>query len=121
MRRAAELQAGMLPLRRSKGDGFEVAAHLTAAREISGDFYDWYRAGNGRLAVTLADVMGKGLPASLMMATARAALRGVATVEPLRGHSSRRPPVMSAALEIQPRIHHVFHARSTRRRGVSST
>src|SRR5260370_39757292 len=38
MRRAAQLQAGILPTSPFKADGFEIAAHLTAAREISGDF-----------------------------------------------------------------------------------
>src|SRR2546428_696042 len=81
MRRAAELQAGMLPVSPFREEGLEIAAHFSAAREISGDFYDWHRAARGRIAVTLGDVMGKGLPASLMMATARAALRGAAGVE----------------------------------------
>jgi len=109
MRRAAELQAGMLPASPFREDGFEVAAHLTAAREISGDFYDWYRAGNGRLAVTLGDVMGKGLPASLMMATARAALRGVATVEPLEAGIQQAAAVMSAALQVNHAYITMFH------------
>jgi len=109
MRRAAELQAGMLPTSPFKEDGFEVAAHLTPAREISGDFYDWYRATNGRLAVTLGDVMGKGLPASLMMATARAALRGVAYVEPLEAGIRQAAEVMSAALEVNHAYVTVFH------------
>jgi len=109
MRRAAELQAGMLPASPYKEDGFEVAAHLTAAREISGDFYDWYRATSGRLAVTLGDVMGKGLPASLMMATARAALRGVAGVEPLEAGIKQAATVMSAALEVNHAYVTVFH------------
>jgi len=109
MRRAAELQAGMLPASPYKEDGFEVAAHLTAAREISGDFYDWYRATSGRLAVTLGDVMGKGLPASLMMATARAALRGVAGVEPLEAGIKQAAAVMSAALEVNHAYVTVFH------------
>src|SRR5437660_11515006 len=81
MRRAAELQAGMLPASPLKEDGFEVAAHLTPAREISGDFYDWYRAPNGRLAVTLRDGMGTQLPASVIMPPARPALRGLAGLE----------------------------------------
>jgi serine phosphatase RsbU (regulator of sigma subunit) len=109
MRRAAELQAGMLPSTPYKEDGFEVAAHFTAAREISGDFYDWYRASNGRLTVTLGDVMGKGLPASLMMATARAALRGVAGVEPLEAGIKQAAAVMSAALEVNHAYVTVFH------------
>ena len=76
MARAAALQAGMLPESPFKGDGFEIAAHFTPAREISGDFYDWHQPDARFVAVTLGDVMGKGLPAAIMMATVRAALRG---------------------------------------------
>src|SRR5437660_769756 len=109
MRRAAELQAGMLPASPFKENGFEIAAHFTAAREISGDFYDWYRAANGRIALTLGDVMGKGLPASLMMATARAALRGAAGVEPLEAGVKQAAGVMSAALAVNHAYVTVFH------------
>ena len=109
MRRAAELQAGMLPASPYREDGFEIAAHFTAAREISGDFYDWYPAGGGRVVVTLGDVMGKGLPASLMMATARAALRGVASVAPLETGIKQAAGVMSAALEANEAYVTVFH------------
>jgi phosphoserine phosphatase RsbU/P len=109
MRRAAELQAGMLPASPYKEDGFELAAHFTAAREISGDFYDWYRTPNGRVMVTLGDVMGKGLPASLMMATARAALRGAASVEPMEAGIKQAADVMSAALEVNHAYVTVFH------------
>ena len=117
MRRAAELQAGMLPASPLKEDGFEVAAHLTPAREISGDFYDWYRATNGRLAVTLGDVMGKGLPASLMMATARAALRGASEVEPLEAGIKQAAGVMAAALEVNHAYVTVFHCKFDPRTG----
>src|SRR5205807_9749423 len=109
MRRAAELQAGMLPASPFKEDGFELAAHLSPAREISGDFYDWYRATDGRLIVTLGDVMGKGLPASLMMANARAALRGVAGVEPLESGIKKAAAVMLAALEVKHDYVSGFH------------
>lgn len=110
MRRAAELQAGMLPPSPYKEDGLEVAAHFTAAKEISGDFYDWYCSPGGRLIVTLGDVMGKGLPASLMMATARAALRGVAPVEDLEAGMKHAAEVMSAALEVNHAYVTVFHS-----------
>jgi serine phosphatase RsbU (regulator of sigma subunit) len=110
MRRAAELQAGMLPASPLREDGFELAAHFSAAREISGDFYDWYRASNGRFAFTVGDVMGKGLQASLMMATARAALRGVADVRPLEAGIKQAAAVMSAALEVNNAFLTVFHA-----------
>jgi phosphoserine phosphatase RsbU/P len=109
MRRAAELQSGMLPTSPFKQDGFEIAAHFTAAREISGDFYDWYASGEGRMTLSLGDVMGKGLPASLMMATARAALRGVAGLAPLETAVQQAATVMSAALEVNEAYVTVFH------------
>ena len=109
MRRAAELQAGMLPRSPFKEDGFEIAAHLTPAREISGDFYDWYRAPDGRISVTLGDVMGKGFPASLLMATARAALRGVSGVEPLESRIKQAADAMTAALEVNDAYLTLFH------------
>ncbi|HVH64324.1 MAG TPA: fused response regulator/phosphatase [Candidatus Dormibacteraeota bacterium] len=111
MRRAVELQAGMLPPPPYKERGFEVAAHFTAAREISGDFYDWYCTPDQRFMVTLGDVMGKGLPASLMMATARAALRGAASVEPMDVGLKQAAEVMSAALEVNNAYVTVFHCR----------
>ena len=109
MRRAAELQARMLPSTPFREDGFEIAAHFTAAREISGDFYDWYRWSDGRVTLTLGDVMGKGLIASLMMATARAALRGVAGVTPMEAGITQAAAVMTPALEANHAYVTVFH------------
>src|SRR5439155_81106 len=56
-----------------------------------------------------AVVMGKGLAASLMMATARAALRGAAGVEPLEAGVKQAAGVMSAALEVNHAYVTVFH------------
>jgi serine phosphatase RsbU (regulator of sigma subunit) len=42
---------------------------------VGGDFYDWYQPDPGTLVLTLADVMGKGMPAAILMATMRIALR----------------------------------------------
>jgi phosphoserine phosphatase RsbU/P len=110
MRRAVELQMGMLPASPLKEEGFELAAHFTAAKEISGDFYDWYRRDDGHLVVTLGDVMGKGLPAALMMATARAALRGSAGITELEAAIKLASDVMSAALEVNHAYVTAFHA-----------
>jgi phosphoserine phosphatase RsbU/P len=110
MHRAVELQVGMLPASPLKADGFELAAHFTAAKEISGDFYDWYRQDDGQLVFTLGDVMGKGLPAALMMATARAALRGSAGIPLLDAAIKRASDVMAAALEVNHAYVTVFHA-----------
>ena len=109
MHRAAELQAGMLPRSPLAEGGFEVAAHFTAAREISGDFYDFYRSADGRVTLSLGDVMGKGLIASLMMATARAALRGAAGVDPIDAGVEQAALVMSPALEVNHAYVTLFH------------
>ncbi len=110
MHRAVELQAGMLPHSPFKGDGFELAAHFVASKEISGDFYDWYLQDSGALVLTLGDVMGKGLPAALMMATARAALRGSAGVQELSEGVTRASEVMAAALAVNHAYVTVFHS-----------
>lgn len=117
MRRAAELQAGMLPVSPLKEESFELAAHFTPAREISGDFYDWYHSAPDRLNITLGDVMGKGLQASLMMATARAALRGAARIEPMDVGIAQAAEVMSAALEVNHAYVTVFHCAFNLRSG----
>jgi len=109
LRRAAALQTGMLPQSPLREEAFELAAHFTPAREISGDFYDWYRASDGLLALSVGDVMGKGLQASLMMATARAALRGAADIRPLEAGIRQAAAVMSPALEINNAYVTVFH------------
>ncbi|MEO8744035.1 MAG: fused response regulator/phosphatase [Candidatus Dormiibacterota bacterium] len=110
MRRAAELQAGMLPASPWQDEGFELAAHFTPAREISGDFYDWYRTDEGQVILTLGDVMGKGLQAALMMATARAALRGSAGMSNLEDGVKRAADVMVAALEVNHAYVTAFHS-----------
>jgi phosphoserine phosphatase RsbU/P len=110
MRRAVELQAGLLPHSPLKGDGFELAAHFVASKEISGDFYDWYLQDSGELVLTLGDVMGKGLPAALMMATARAALRGSAGMPELDEGITRAGEVMAAALAVNHAYVTVFHS-----------
>jgi serine phosphatase RsbU (regulator of sigma subunit) len=109
MRRAAELQKGMLPPSPYKEEGFELAAHFIAAKEISGDFYDWHRSADGRVTMTLGDVMGKGLSAALMMATARAALRGSASVEAMDAAMKKSAEVMAAALEVNHAYVTAFH------------
>ena len=110
MAKAAKVQMGLLPSSPLIEDGFEVAAHFAPAREISGDFYDWYRPDRNRLAVTLGDVMGKGLPAALLMATVRAALRAAAQTDQVEQGVTLAAEVMAPALEINQAYCTVFHA-----------
>jgi len=74
---AAQVQEKLLPTVFPQLSGFEVAARCLPAYQVGGDFYDWQETGPGRFALTLGDVMGKGLAAALLMATVRASLRAV--------------------------------------------
>ncbi len=75
--RAGRVQAELLPSTAPEIEGFELAARCVPAREIGGDFYGWTESGENDLTLTLGDVMGKGMPAALLMATARAVLRAL--------------------------------------------
>lgn len=71
----AAVQRGLLPQQAPVVPGYQVAGACVPAREISGDFYDFYLAA-GQLHVTVADVMGKGVGAAILAAGARSLLRG---------------------------------------------
>jgi serine phosphatase RsbU (regulator of sigma subunit) len=65
---AGILQASFLPEAMPQVPGYEVAAHFSAARAVSGDYYGFVPLGPGRLAFSVADVAGLGVPAALLMA-----------------------------------------------------
>ncbi|HWZ86040.1 MAG TPA: PP2C family protein-serine/threonine phosphatase [Thermoanaerobaculia bacterium] len=71
---ARAIQQRILPPPELSGDGFHIAARNLAARFVAGDFYDFFRLPDGALGVVVADVAGKGMGASLIMATVKAAL-----------------------------------------------
>ena len=60
---AREIQRGLLPSAPPALAGVEIGAAFAAARELSGDFYDFLPLGEGRLAVAVGDVAGKSTPA----------------------------------------------------------
>lgn len=81
MQAAAAIQQSILPRplpRQGAGRRVDLHAEMHPAREIGGDFYDYFFIDPNRLAVTVADVSGKGIPAALFMAVSRTVLRGVA-------------------------------------------
>lgn len=75
---AAEVQRRMMPARPPKIGRLDVAALYVPCFELGGDFYDFIPLGDHSLGITVADVVGKGLPASLLMASVRAAMRAQA-------------------------------------------
>src|SRR5205823_3871177 len=77
---AAEIQQSILPpplTRDGAARRIDLHAEMHPARQIGGDFYDYFLIDADRLALTVADVSGKGIPASLFMAVSRTVMRSV--------------------------------------------
>ena len=56
---------------------FEIFALMDAAKEVGGDFYDFYMQGENRLFFVVADVSGKGIPGAMFMMTAKTLIKGL--------------------------------------------
>lgn len=72
------IQQTLLPQELPDVPGYEVAAYYQPAREVGGDFYDFYYFDDGRIGFIIGDVTDKGVPAALVMATTRTLLRAAA-------------------------------------------
>lgn len=64
---ARNVQREYLPSASPRIEGFDIAGFYRAARHVGGDYYDYIPLADGRLAVVLGDVVGKGVPAALTM------------------------------------------------------
>ncbi len=78
LRLAGVVQRRMIPSKPPQMPGLDIGAVYAPSLDLSGDFYDFITLPQGNLGVTICDVMGKGLPASLLMASTRATLRAQA-------------------------------------------
>ncbi|MCR5214900.1 MAG: PP2C family protein-serine/threonine phosphatase [Eubacterium sp.] len=75
---ASKIQIGMLPLKHQllkERDEFDVHATMTAAKEVGGDFYDFYMIDDKHLVIEIADVSDKGLGAAFFMAIAKTLIK----------------------------------------------
>lgn len=74
---ASEIQQSILPRDFINDDNIDLYAKMTAAKEVGGDFYDffWLNTEKSKLAFVMADVSGKGVPAALFMTVSRTLLR----------------------------------------------
>jgi sigma-B regulation protein RsbU (phosphoserine phosphatase) len=79
---AREVQLQLFPRTIPQLPGVELAAICKAARMVSGDYYDFILLSPSRVAILLADISGKGISASLLMASLQAALRSVVLLDP---------------------------------------
>jgi sigma-B regulation protein RsbU (phosphoserine phosphatase) len=79
---ARDIQRVLLPSQAPSVNGFEISGINIPARQVSGDYFDYIKVDDERLGVVIADVSGKGIPASLIMAMCRSVLRSEARQNP---------------------------------------
>jgi sigma-B regulation protein RsbU (phosphoserine phosphatase) len=79
---ARDIQRILLPSEAPAINGFQISGINVPARQVSGDYFDYIHVDKERLGVAIADVSGKGVPASLIMAICRSVLRAEAAGNP---------------------------------------
>lgn len=83
---AREVQTELLPSGTEALEPLVVAAAYRPAEQVSGDFYDAFRLGDGRIAIVMGDVSGKGVPAALVTGVMHGAVRSSAWSESTSAH-----------------------------------
>ncbi len=78
LQRAQEIQQALLPKQVPQIPGFDVAGLWQPARMVGGDYFDVLALGDNKLGICIADVVGKGVSAALLMANVQAAVRAFA-------------------------------------------
>src|SRR5918994_2009011 len=78
LRVARRIQQATLPKEVPKLEGWQISPYYQPAREVGGDFSDFFELDDGRLGIVVGDATSKGVPAALVMASARSMLRAVA-------------------------------------------
>ncbi len=87
---AAQIQASLLPGQLPQPAGCEIAGLVVPAAQVGGDFYDVVTCDEGRYAIMMGDVAGKGMPAALLNSLVRAELRGQVLAVPSAGRALAR-------------------------------
>src|SRR5712692_6084662 len=90
VRLAARIQLDLLPKSPPEIKGYDIAGKSVPAQLVGGDYFDFIPTHDYRLALSVGDVSGKGLPASLLMASLQATLRGQTMVSSFAKECVRR-------------------------------
>ncbi|MEQ1764678.1 MAG: GAF domain-containing SpoIIE family protein phosphatase [Pyrinomonadaceae bacterium] len=72
---ARQVQLELLPDRDPELKNFDISAYVFPTEEVSGDYYDWVKIFDDQIGIVVADAVGKGIPAALLMSFLRASLR----------------------------------------------
>src|ERR671912_127933 len=87
---ARRIQHASLPKEVPQLEGWQISPYYRPAREVGGDFYDFFELEDERLGIVVGDATGHGVPAALVMASARSMLRAVAQASDSPGDALRR-------------------------------
>jgi serine phosphatase RsbU (regulator of sigma subunit) len=90
LRLARSIQRASLPREVPQLEGWQISPYYQPAKEVGGDFYDFFELEDGRLGLVVGDATGHGVPAALVMASARSMLRAVAQASDSPGDVLRR-------------------------------
>ena len=77
---ARQVQLALLPPHDPEITGYDISAYNFPTEEVSGDYYDWVKIFDDQIAIVIADVSGKGVPAAILMAFLRASLRAASHI-----------------------------------------
>lgn len=110
LERAGRIQQLLMPRLPPELHGYQLAGRCTPTHRIGGDFYDWHLV-DERLQLHVADVMGKGVPAALIAAAGRAALRGASQFDDQQQAMERAASVLEEQLEDTATFITAFSAR----------
>jgi len=89
MRLAGTIQRRMIPQKPPQIPGLDIAAMYIPCFEVGGDFYDFLQIAQNHVAVVIADVIGKGIPAALMTSCLRGTIRAYVDAEEGRNNLER--------------------------------
>ncbi len=115
--RAASVQRALLPKDGGFLTGYRLAGSCIPSRSVGGDFFDWYPVASGA-ALTMGDVMGKGVGAGMVAATARAVVRGAVRHPDPSMAMERMADCLEHDLVDAQTFLTLFHARLTASTGV---
>jgi len=89
LKRALEIQRGLLPKEIPQIAGFQITGAWEPAHVVGGDYYDVIQLSSHKLGICIADVVGKGVPAALLMANVQASVRAFASETASPSHLCR--------------------------------
>lgn len=78
---ARDIQTGSVPTAFPFEKAYNIYAKMEPAKEVGGDFYDYFKMNNGRILFLIADVSGKGIPAAMFMMRAKTLIKSLSSTD----------------------------------------